>query len=260
MLKTLRLVACFLLLLAVCPSCRGETLTVSAAISLKESLEEIAKTYEASTGNHISFNFDASGKLAAQITQGAPVDVFISADDQLMNKLVQAKQIDNKSVYEIVENSLVLIVPAGKTRIRDFSDLTESGETRVAIGQASIVPAGRYAMQTLKALKLDQPLAPRLVQGQSVREVLTYVEQGEVEAGIVYASDAKLAGERVKIVATADPSTHDKIEYPAGVVTSSAHASLAGKFVTLLGTDAAQKILAQHGFLIPKTSSTRPAK
>jgi len=238
----------------------GETITISAAISLKESLEEIGKAYEAQTHDHVIFNFDASGKLAAQIKQGAPVDAFISADNGQMDSLVKAKTIMPESRRVVVGNTLVLIAPAGeKYAPKGFSDLADDHGKKIAIGEPKTVPAGQYAMQTLKSLKLDQAVASRLVYGESVRQVLTYVERDEVYAGIVYGTDAKQAGDKVKVIATADESAHDKIEYPGAIITNSAHADSARKFLDFLSSDTAKKVFVDKGFSIPPASpSTRP--
>jgi len=165
--------------------------------------------------DHVTFNFDSSGKLAAQIKQGAPVDAFVSADDQQMDKL--AGKVNAGSRRVIVDNSLVLIAPADeKNPPKSFADLAVDHGKKIAIGEPKTVPAGRYAMQTLKSLKLDQVVTARLVFGESVREVLTYVQQNEVYAGIVYATDAIQAGDKVKVVAVADPvdDSHEQAREP----------------------------------------------
>jgi molybdate transport system substrate-binding protein len=235
--------------------CRSDTITVSAAISLKESLEQIALGYESQSGNHVVFNFDASGKLAAQIRQGAPVDLFISADNQQMDLLIAAKMVDPSARRLVVQNTLVLIAPAdAKNPPHSFGELAENRGEKVAIGEPKTVPAGRYAMQTLKALKLDQTLAPRLVFGESVRAVLTYVERGEVYAGIVYGTDARQAGDKVRVVATAPASTHQPIEYPGAVISGAAHADAAKSFLDYLSTEPARRIFQDHGFSIPATT------
>jgi molybdate transport system substrate-binding protein len=250
----MRFTVLLLSLLAAFPA-RGETITVSAAISLKESLTEIGNAYEKNTGDHVTFNFDASGKLAAQIKQGAPVDAFISADNEQMDRL--ADKVDKSTRRVIADNTLVLIVPVnGKDGPKDFADLAKDNGRKIAIGEPRTVPAGHYAMQALKSLKIDQAVTPRLVYGESVRTVLTYVEQNEVCAGIVYGTDAKLAGDKVKKIAAADPSMHDVIEYPAEVVTNSQHIDAAKKFLDYLSTDSAKTIFTNHGFTPP---TTRPS-
>jgi molybdate transport system substrate-binding protein len=253
MAPTLRTVVFSMLALCVATGARAETLTVSAAISLKESLEQVGHDYQARTGDEVRFNFDASGKLEQQIKQGAPVDGFVSAGDQEVDDLTKTGQADPASRRVVVTNALVLIVPAAATAgPTSFADLaTTTG--KVAAGDPRSVPAGHYARQTLDRLKLTDAVAHRLVLGQNVRQVLTYVERGEVSAGLVYATDAKQAGDKVRVVATADPATHDPIEYPAVVIAHSAHAAAARKFLDYLATPPARAVLTAHGFGVPTT-------
>ena len=240
-----------LLSAAFAPAVRAEAFTVSAAISLKESMEQLGRDYHARTGDDVRFNFDASGRLEQQIKQGAPVDAFVSAADKEVEDLTQSGQADAATRRVVVNNTLVLIVPAGVSGgPRSFADLaTDPG--KVAAGDPRSVPAGHYAQQTLAAMKLTAAVAPRLVFGQNVRQVLTYVERGEVSAGLVYGTDAQLAGPAVRVVATADPATHDPIEYPAVVITGSAHAAAAGRFLDYLATPAGRAVLVAHGFTVP---------
>jgi molybdate transport system substrate-binding protein len=155
-----------------------------------------------------------------------------------------------------------LIAPVNQTDSpKDFADRATDHGKKIAIGEPRTVPAGHYAMQTLKALKLDQSLAGRLVFGESVRQVLSYVEQGQVYAGIVYSTDARQAGDKVKVIATADSSSHDLIEYPAAIVSGAAHHDDARKFLGYLSTEPAKTIFISHGFSIPpsKPATTRPS-
>jgi molybdate transport system substrate-binding protein len=238
----------------------AESITVSAAVSLKEAATEIGKTYEAQTGDHVDFNFAASGPLAAQIQQGAPVDAFISAANKQVDELTKAGLTDPKTRQVVVRNELVLIVAsAAENSPKNFSDLANQTVTKIAVGQPQSVPAGQYATQTLAALKLTDVTAKKLVYGASVRQVLDYVQRNEVDAGIVYATDAKQAGSAVKVVATADANTHEPIEYPAVVIKGSAHAAAAEKFLQFLTTPSAQNVFLAKGFLLPAGPSTQPA-
>ena len=233
-------------------SARAETVTVSAAISLKESMEQIGRAYEATTGDVVRFNFDASGRLAQQVRQGAPVDAFVSAADREVDALAKDKLVDVGTRRTVAGNALVLVVPAdGKGGPTSLADLART-TGKVAVGDPRSVPAGLYAEQTLTNLKLTDAVRPRLVLGQNVRQVLTYVRRGEVEAGLVYATDAKSAGDAVRVVATADADTHDAIEYPAVVVTNSAHAAAAKRFLDHLATPAARAVLQKQGFTVPE--------
>jgi molybdate transport system substrate-binding protein len=257
----MRCILLSLIVLLFCLPANGETITVSAAISLKESLSDIRKAYEAASGDQVVFNLDASGKLAAQIQQGAPVDLFISADDEQMDKLAKSGRIDATTRRIIVDNTLVLIVsPKEKEAPKSFADLATDRGRKIAIGEPKTVPAGRYAMQTLKSLDLDRAVASRLVLGESVRAVLSYVERDEVSAGIVYGTDAVQAGDAVKVIAMAEASSHDPIEYPAAIVTGSAHAAAAKRFLEYLSSEPAKKVFAARGFSTPdqKSAATKP--
>ncbi len=230
---------------------RAETFTVSAAISLKESLEQVGRDYHARTGDDVKFNFDASGRLEQQIRQGAPVDAFVSAADQEVDDLTRAGRAVAATRRVVAGNTLVLIVPAPSTGgPASFADLS-TGTGKVAAGDPKSVPAGHYAQQTLAALHLTAAVAPRLVLGQNVRQVLTYVERGEVSAGLVYGTDARQAGGAVRVVAVADPRTHDAIEYPAVAVAGSTHAAAAGRFLDYLATPPARAVLVARGFTLP---------
>jgi molybdate transport system substrate-binding protein len=256
------LICLFAFVLTACaaPLARAEAITVSAAISLKEAVTEIAEKYEQKSGDHVDFNFGASGTLESQIAQDAPVDAFISAADKQVNDLIKSGKADPASRHVIVTNAIVLIVPVDAANPpADFAGLTTASVKKIAVGEPKSVPAGQYAMQTLKVLKLADALAGKLVFGANVRQVLDYVEHGEVDAGIVYATDAKQAGDRVKVVATADASTHESIEYPAVVITGAKHATAAARFIDFLATDQAKAIFVAHGFTLPAVaSSTRP--
>jgi molybdate transport system substrate-binding protein len=256
----MRLTPLIAAVLLVAVAAHAETITVSAAISTKETLQAIAADYEKATGVHVRFNFQGSGELEAQIEQGAPVDAFISADDAEMEKLTAAGDSDPATRRVVARNRLVLVVPADTASPTSFDGL-KSVAGKIAIGNPKTVPAGRYAEQVFKAMKLDSAVAGRLVYGQNVRQVLTYVERGEVAAGVVYQTDADQAVDKVKVVATADAATHDPIEYPAVVVKGAAHAAAAGRFLDYLKSDAAKAIWKAKGFLPAEdgVATTRPA-
>jgi molybdate transport system substrate-binding protein len=258
----MRWIASLLISLLTASLASAEPVTVSAAISLKDSLEAIAKTYESQTGDRITFNFDASGKLAQQIRQGAPVDVFISADDEQVDSLVKSGDAEPVSRRLVVRNALVLIAPASSEHPpKEFADLVNI-QGKIAIGDPRSVPAGRYSEQTLRSLKIYDAVAARFVLAENVRQVLTYVQRGEVDAGMVYATDAKAAGNRVKVIAVADPAAHDLIEYPAVVVTHASHTAAAARFLDYLKTEPARAVFLKFGFVLPEaaTATTRPVK
>jgi len=225
------------------------TVTVSAAVSLKESLTEIAADYHAGGGDDIDLNFGASGTLAAQIRSGAPVDVFISAAPEPMQALVKGGFVDGSTVSTVARNELVLIAPAdAKDSPSSFADLLNDSVHHVAVGEPAVVPAGQYAMQTLAWMKLTPAIQPKLVMGENVRQVLAYVIRGEADAGLVYATDAKAAGDAaVRVVAIAPAESHEPIIYPAGLI-KGGHEADAQKFLDYLHGPKAEAILKAHGF------------
>ena len=242
-----------LLLTVLSASIHADPLAVSAAVSLKESLTDVAKAYREQGGGEVTFTFGASGTLTAQIRNGALVDVFISAANKQVKELTQAGVADEASRRVIVNNTLVLIAPADKKTggPNDVADLVSDAVKKIAVGDPKVVPAGDYADQTFKTLKIDEALKPKLVYGASVRQVLAYVERGEVDAGLVYATDAREGGPKVKVIATVDEGTHEKIEYPAVIIQKSGRKDAAGKFLDYLASDKAQAIFKARGFTPP---------
>jgi molybdate transport system substrate-binding protein len=236
----------------------AEQIRVAAAISMKETLADAATEFKAETGNDVQFAFGASGALAAQIKNSKNTDVFVSAADKQMNDLQAEKLIDADTRRVIATNELVLVVPTDSANVpAGFMALADATYKKIAVGEPRTVPAGDYAVQLLHTLKLFDAVKDRLVYGENVRQVLVYVERGEVDAGIVYSTDAKEAGGHVKVAATADPKDHSPINYPAAVIAGSEHAQTAAKFLDFLSSDAGKKILAAHGFIIP-VAATNP--
>jgi molybdate transport system substrate-binding protein len=225
------------------------TLTVSAAASLKDGIAETEAAYKQSHAN-VEFlnNFGSSGTLAAQIDQGAPADVFLSAAAKPMDDLEKKGLIVAGTRRNLLRNTLVLIAPLD-SRLRDFQGLADGSIRLIALGDPASVPAGQYGRQTLVALHLLDRLSAKFVLARDVRQVLTYVETGNADAGIVYATDA-LTSSKVRVVATAPESAHDPIVYPAAVVKGSHSEEAALRFVEYLGSPAAQAIFVKHGFTI----------
>ncbi|HEX8524221.1 MAG TPA: molybdate ABC transporter substrate-binding protein [Tepidisphaeraceae bacterium] len=222
---------------------------VAAAISLKECLTQAAATHRQQTGGDVELTFGSSGQLLAQIKSGAPVDLFISAADAQVDELIEQKLADGSTRKVIAGNQLVLILPKdSKDTIDSLESLADSRIRKLAIGEPKTVPAGQYAMQVIKKLKLQEALRDRLVYGASVRQVLDYVIRGEVSAGIVYSTDAKQAGEKVKLAATAKASLHDPIRYTAVIIGASKHGEEAKRFRDVLVTPAAQQMFQKLGF------------
>src|SRR5688572_26039059 len=194
----------------------------------------------------------------AKIKAAAPADRSIPAAPNQADDLVAANLADGKSRRTIAANTLVLIVPAeAASPPKDFKDLSHPRHKRIAIGDPRTVPAGQYAMQTLTSLKLEGALKGRLIHAANVRQVLDYVDRGEVSAGLVYSTDALESGGKVKVIATAEPSTHDPIIYPA-VVLNDGKRQPAQRFLLYLTSDGAQLVFKQKGFAPPPRPATRP--
>jgi len=226
-------------------------LIVSAAASLTNAFQTVKPAFEAAhPGTRVALNFAASGALLQQINQGAPVDVFAAADQETMDRAEQKGLLQEGTRVDFARNVLVLVVPKGsESAISTASDLGRVAVDRVAVGDPGYVPAGRYAKQALESLQLWEVLQPKLILANSVRQVLDYVGRGEVTAGFVYGTDAKLRGDKVRAVQTM--TGHAPIRYPVAAVRASAHPDLAGQFVAFLQTAESQSILARFGFQTP---------
>jgi molybdate transport system substrate-binding protein len=227
----------------------GREILVSAAISLKNSFEEIGALYEKQTGVQARFNFGASGLLQQQIEAGAPVDIFASASKKQMDDLQAHGLVLAKTRRDFAANSLVLIVPAdSKLRIHDFSGLSHAAISRLAIGNPKTVPAGQYSEEALKNLKLWNRLQSRIILAENVRQVMDYVVRGEVDAGLVYSSDTPIVQGKISIAAQAPKGSHSAIVYPIAVMRDSANSQAARRFIDLALSPAGQAILKKHGF------------
>ncbi len=225
-------------------------IVVSAAVSLRAAFQDIGKLYEARNAAKVKFNFGASGGLQTQIEAGAPVDLFASAGAKQMDALAAREAIDVETRLDFARNTLVLIIPANAERqINSFADLTSTRLQRLAVGNPKTVPAGQYAEQLLANMKLLPALQSRLIFGEDVRQVLDYVARGEVDAGIVYATDARAAKDTVRIVDTARDDLHDPVLYPLAIIKDSRHKEEAKRFCDFVLSPESQSILQKHGFL-----------
>lgn len=240
--------ASLVLALALPLGAAAQQITVSAAASLTDAFKELGPKFEASKpGATVRFNFAASGVLLQQISQGAPVDVFASADQDTMNRAADQKLVDTATRKNFASNSLVLIEAAKEgPGVKSLQDLTGPAVKKIAVGKTATVPVGRYTKEVLDGAKLWTPLEPKFVQADSVRQVLDYVSRGEAEAGFVYRTDAAIMGDKVKVVLTT--SGHTPVTYPVAVVAESKQKDLAQDFIAFLSTDTAQQTLARFGF------------
>ena len=248
----MRLLSSILLTLLLAAPASADTITVAAAVSLRDALTDIASRFKSETKHDVRFVFGSSGQLMAQVKNGAPVDLFISAADQQVDELLKESLVLEETRRVVAGNTLVLIVPAGaKSPPTGFSDLSDPRHKRIAIGDPKTVPAGDYAMQLLRALEIADAVAPRTIHGTNVRQVLGYVERGEVGAGIVYHTDALASGDKVQIVERADDRLHGPINYTAIVVKATKRQPAAKQFLDDLGTEPSRKALEDRGFSTP---------
>jgi len=225
--------------------------TMSAAISLKDALDQLGREYERDhPGAKVTFNYGGSGTLQHQIEQGAPVDLFFSAAQKQMDALQTAGLILNDTRQNIVANDLVLIAPSDSDNIHTFQDLAKSVVKTVAIGEVATVPAGMYAQQTLEHLGLWDAVQKKAVYAKDVRQVVTFVASGNADAGLVYRTDAQTSP-KIRTIFTAPPNTHDPIVYPAAVLKSSKVPDAARAFLEFLETPHALQIFKTYGFNAP---------
>jgi molybdate transport system substrate-binding protein len=226
-------------------------LTVSAAISLKDALDEAKQLY---TRDHpdvsIAINYGASGTLQLQIEQGAPVDVFVSAAPKQMDALEMKGLLLAGTRKDLVQNEVVLIVPKdSRLGLATFNDLTRPDVKQVALGEPATVPAGEYAKETLTSLGIYDAVKAKAILAKDVRQVLTYVESGNVDAGIVYATDAASSA-RVMVAAIAPPKSHSLVIYPGAVVKATANPEAAKAFLDFLAGPRGAAVFLKYGFKV----------
>jgi molybdate transport system substrate-binding protein len=242
-----RIIAALLaLMLTAVPAMAGQV-SISAAASLKEAINEMADKFTAThAGTTIVKNFGASGALAGQIENGAPSDIFISASTEWIDYLLNKKMLDAKSRKNFAYNALVF---AGATtkKVSGISDLTKLD--RIAIGSPKSVPAGEYAMESMKNSGLDKKLAAKLVMAKDVRECLTYAEMGEVDGSFVYRTDAMQA-KKAKIRFVVPEKLHARVVYPMALTVSGAGNADAKAFFAWIQGGEAKSILKKYGFIL----------
>lgn len=229
---------------------RAETpdITVSAAISLKNAFEEIGRFYESRYNAKVILNFGASGDLAKQIEGGAPVDVFASAAQKDMDMLEGKGLLSQGTRVDFAGNSVVVIVPLQGTPLKGFEDLNTPAVKKIAVGNPKTVPAGRYAAEVLDYYKLSAAIKDKLVFTENVRQALDYVARAEVDAGIVYATDAAIRAGDVKLAGTAPEASHKPVIYPIAVVRGTKNDALAKTFISLVMSPEGRRILQKYGF------------
>lgn len=228
----------------------SQGITVSAAISLKNVFEELGNLFNSRNKDlKIAFNFGASGDLMAQIRGGAPVDVFASAALKDMEDLDKNGFLLRDSMVNFTSNSIVLVIPAAsKVQISSFKDLKKPDVKRIAIGNPKSVPAGRYAYEALQYLKLSEAVKDKLVFVENVRQALDYVSRNEVDAGVLYATDAKTRLAEVAVIAAAPEGSHKPVIYPIAVVKGTRNEKTARAFISFVLSDESRKIFEKYGF------------
>ena len=229
---------------------QDKSLTVFAAASMKNALDDIDAAYAARTGVRIVVSYDASSALAKQIEQGAPADIFVSADTDWMDYAIARKTINEPTRVNLLGNSLVLIASRDskldQVTIGPGFDLAKlAGDGRIATGDVRAVPAGKYARAALEKLGAWQAAETKFAMAESVRAALTLVARGEAALGIVYATDAKVEP-GVRIVGAFPPDSHPAIIYPVAA-TATAKGEAAG-YLAFLRSSAAKAIFEKYGF------------
>lgn len=231
------------------PEIQSSNLLVAAAASLQSVLQDISPLYtQVNPSQTISYTFASSGALQRQIEQGAPVDIFISAASQQINALNEKGLLIPDTIKDLLTNQLVLIVPKSATEtLSEFQQLTQPRVRRIAIGEPRSVPAGQYAAEVLENLGILEQVQPKLVLGNNVRSVLAGVESGDVDAGIVYLTDAKNS-DRVVIAAVAEEYLHSPIRYSMAVLASSQSPDAAQQYIDFLQSPTARAVFEHYGF------------
>ncbi len=225
------------------------SLTISSAASLKEAMDEIQAVY-AEEKSHVTltYNFGSSGSLQQQIEQGAEVDVFISAAAKQMDALQEKGLIAEETRKNLLDNKIVLIVPKDTEAVNDFNDLATDKVKTIALGETASVPVGQYSEEVLTNLNLMDRIKPKAVFGKDVKTVLTWVETGNADAGMVYETDAKVS-DKVKVVAKAPEGSHKPVVYPAAVIKDSRNMDAAKDYLDFLCSDKAKSIFEKYGFV-----------
>jgi len=227
-------------------------LTVSAAISLKNAFEEIDRLYAAHSGTKCIFNFGGSGDLARQIIGGAPVDVFAPAAQKDMDDVGRQGLVVTATRADFAANSVVLIVPAvpagAKASLRSFEGLGAAEIKKIAVGNPKTVPAGRYTEEIFNHYRILPSIKDKLIYAENVRQVLDYVARGEVDAGVVYATDAAVRAKEIRIVAAAPEASHKPVVYPIAVVKGTKSEADAKAFISFVRSPEGRKILQKYGF------------
>jgi molybdate transport system substrate-binding protein len=255
-MKILTFVPVAVLALVCAPQLHAATVTVFAAASLTDSLKQIAADYEKTSGDKIVFNFAASGPLARQIEAGAPADIYFSADEAKADGLQKQGLLVNETRVSRLGNTLVIVTTPEAVGVHTPTDLTNAAVKRVAIGDVKTVPAGTYAKAYLEKLGLWTNVVAKAVPCENVRAVLAAVESGNVDAGIVYHTDAAIS-KKVKVAFEVPAQDGPKITYPMALVKSAPEPVAARKFLDHLNSESAATVFRQAGFVVLETEKAK---
>lgn len=235
-------------LIALTPAAHADEITIFAAASLKTALDEIAAEWQKSHDDKVVISYAGSSKLAQQIQQGAPADIFISASTDWMDTVQESGDIDAATRTDLLGNTLVL-VGTGAPTAAEVTGLPELlGQGKLAMAMVDSVPAGQYGKQSLEKLGLWAKVEPQVAQAENVRSALKLVATGEAPLGIVYGSDA-VAEPGVGVIATFPTDSHDAITYP-GAVTKTADTPQAAAFLQSLRQEPAKSVFEAQGFTV----------
>jgi len=247
----LRLTAHIVLALTCCAARTGD-LTVFAAASLSDALKEIAMIYEKQSGDRVVFNFGASSVLARQIEEGAPADIFFSADEAQMDKLGKLGFIIKETRRSRLSNSLVIVVAADNPlQVASARELAGDKVKRIALADPKAVPAGVYARAYLEKARLWPAVERKIIPTENVRAALAAVESGNVDAGIVYKTDARVS-RRVKVTCEVKSEEGPPISYPTAVVKESSQIEAGKRFLRQLDSGEAERVFEKYGFIVRK--------
>jgi len=248
--KSLSVAAIFVVLAWTQVNARADEILVSAAASLTDVLKEISAGYQAKAKHTVKFNFGPSSGLARQIEEGAPADIFFSADLPQMDVLDKKKLLEPGTKKNLLSNQLVIIVPAdSKVVITSPKDLLKADVKKIALAEPSSVPVGVYSSKYLTDEGLWDQVKPKIVPVQDVRATLASVESGNVEAGFVYKTDAAVS-KKVKIVYEVPIDKGPKITYPVAIVKESKRKDAARNFMNYVQSPAAKDAFKKYGFVV----------
>jgi molybdate transport system substrate-binding protein len=237
-------------LLALALTARAAEVNVYAAASLTDTLQEIARGYERTSADRIVFQFAASSTLARQIEQGAPADLFLSADEAKMDALAARKLIEPGTRVSALSNTLVIVVPAtGGQKLAHPRQLADRRFASIALAEPSSVPAGIYARTYFVRLGVWKAIAPKVVPTENVRGALAAVASGNVDAAVVYRTDAR-GQARVRVAYEVPRLQGTDISYPFAVTAAAEHRAEAKRFLAYLRSKAARDVFLRHGFLV----------